>query len=72
MARYLYSAAMSLDGFIAGPEGDMSWLAEYVDGAGETVDALVPQIGALLVRLEPLEVAYTAPITNVWARVIRP
>ena len=25
MAKFLYSAAMSLDGFIAGPGGDMSW-----------------------------------------------
>ena len=26
MARFLYSVTMSLDGFIAGPGGDMSWL----------------------------------------------
>ena len=26
MAKVLYSATMSLDGFMAGPSGDMSWL----------------------------------------------
>ena len=30
MAKLLYSATVSLDGFIAGPEGDMSWLTEYL------------------------------------------
>jgi len=29
MANFIYSAAMSLDGFIAGPGGDMSWMADY-------------------------------------------
>lgn len=48
MARVLYSAAMSLDGFIAGPDGDMSWLTPHM-GPNPTVDALVPRIGALLV-----------------------
>ena len=33
MATLIYSAAMSLDGFIAGPGGDMSWLAPHVGGA---------------------------------------
>ncbi|MFC6021991.1 dihydrofolate reductase family protein [Plantactinospora solaniradicis] len=48
MAKLLYSASMSLDGFIAGPGGDMSWLAEHV-GPNPAVDELVPRIGALLV-----------------------
>jgi dihydrofolate reductase len=39
---------MSVDGFIAGPNGDMSWLADYV-GPDPTVDELIPQVGALLV-----------------------
>ena len=30
MATVIYSAAMSLDGFIAGPGGDMSWLGEFL------------------------------------------
>ncbi|MFB9931573.1 dihydrofolate reductase, partial [Amycolatopsis halotolerans] len=29
MGKLLYSAAMSLDGYIAGPGGDMGWLAPY-------------------------------------------
>jgi dihydrofolate reductase len=48
MAKLLYSAAMSLDGFIAGPAGDMQWLKPYL-GPNPTVDALVDRIGSLLV-----------------------
>jgi dihydrofolate reductase len=48
MARLLYSVTMSLDGFIAGPGGDMSWLTEHI-GPNPTVDALIGDIGALLV-----------------------
>ena len=48
MAKFLYSAAMSVDGFIAGPGGDMGWLSDHL-GPNETIDRLVPQIGALLV-----------------------
>jgi dihydrofolate reductase len=44
----LYSATMSLDGFIAGPGGDMSWLTSYL-GPNPTADGLVDQIGALLI-----------------------
>ncbi|MFC5819634.1 dihydrofolate reductase family protein [Nonomuraea harbinensis] len=48
MAKMLYSVSMSLDGFIAGPGGDMSWLAEHL-GPNPTVDDLLPQVGSLLV-----------------------
>lgn len=48
MATLLYSASMSLDGFIAGPGGDMSWLARFL-GPNPAVDALVGDIRALLV-----------------------
>ncbi|MCU1677997.1 MAG: hypothetical protein JWM93_2755 [Frankiales bacterium] len=48
MAKMLYSATMSLDGFIAGPDGDMSWLTPHF-GPNPTVEALVDEIGALLV-----------------------
>jgi dihydrofolate reductase len=48
MAKLLYSAALSLDGFIAGPGGDMSWLVPYL-GPNPAVDELTSQIGALLV-----------------------
>lgn len=49
MSRLLYSATMSLDGFIAGPDGDMSWLSEHLDDVEVDVDALMATIGALLV-----------------------
>lgn len=48
MARLLYSATMSLDGFIAGPGGDMSWLTGYL-GPNPAIDEVIGQIGALLV-----------------------
>ena len=48
MGKVLYSATMSLDGFIAGPGGDMSWLAGHL-GPNPVVDALIDQVGALLV-----------------------
>ena len=48
MAKLLYSATMSLDGFISGPGGDMSWLTEHL-GPNPLVDDLVGDIGALLV-----------------------
>ena len=49
MAKLLYSAGMSLDGYIAGYGGDMSWLAEHVGGADSTADRLLENTGALLV-----------------------
>jgi dihydrofolate reductase len=48
MATMLYSVTMSLDGFIAGPGGDMSWLTAHL-GPDPLVDELVGQVGALLV-----------------------
>lgn len=56
----LYAATMSLDGFIAGRDGDMSWLgtvlAETANDAPEAlgvdttdVDTLMEQVGCLLV-----------------------
>jgi dihydrofolate reductase len=38
---------MSLDGFIAGPGGDLSWMADYL-GPNPVVDELIPQTGAIL------------------------
>ncbi|MFI7521856.1 dihydrofolate reductase family protein [Micromonospora globbae] len=49
MTKVLYSATMSLDGFIAGPGGDMSWLTEHVGGPNPLADDLLDRIGALLV-----------------------
>lgn len=48
MAKLLYSATMSLDGFIAGADGDMSWLTEHL-GPNEEVGKLIGEIGALLI-----------------------
>jgi dihydrofolate reductase len=48
MGKLLYSATMSLDGFIAGAGGDMSWLTEHL-GPNPAVDELIGRIGALLV-----------------------
>jgi dihydrofolate reductase len=48
MSRTLYSCTMSLDGFMAGPGGDMQWLRPH-QGPNPVVEALVPRIGALLV-----------------------
>lgn len=47
-SKLLYSATMSLDGLIAGIDGDMSWLAEHLASEPE-VDGLAQSIGALLV-----------------------
>jgi len=48
MTRFIYSATISLDGYIAGPGGDMTWMVPYL-GPNAVIDALIPQIGALLV-----------------------
>jgi dihydrofolate reductase len=48
MAKLMYSATMSLDGFIAGPGGDMSWMRPHL-GPNPEVDELIGDIGALLV-----------------------
>ena len=49
MAKLLYGATMSLDGYIAGPGGDMSWLTEHVGGENPTADRLLSNVGAILV-----------------------
>jgi dihydrofolate reductase len=47
MAKLLYSVTMSLDGFIAGPGGDMSWLTPYLE-PNPLVDDLITRVGAIL------------------------
>jgi len=48
MATVLYSATASLDGFIAGPGGDMSWLTEHLAGPNPTAERLLANVGAIL------------------------
>lgn len=47
MGAVLWHITMSLDGFIAGPDDDMTWLGGYV-GPNPTVDDVLPNIGAVL------------------------
>jgi dihydrofolate reductase len=47
-ARTLYSCTMSLDGFMAGPGGDMQWLRPHL-GPNPLAEDLVDRIGSLLV-----------------------
>ncbi|GHG48651.1 MULTISPECIES: dihydrofolate reductase family protein [Amycolatopsis] len=46
MAKLLYAFSCSIDGFIAGPGGDMSWLTPFL---GPPPEGLLLRIGALLV-----------------------
>ena len=48
MARLLYSATASLDGYIAGPGGDMSWLTEHLEQENPTAERLLRNVGAIL------------------------
>ena len=54
MVKLLYSVSMSLDGFIAGPGGDMSWLTPYF-GPNPGIEGLMDRIGALLVGRRTFE-----------------
>ncbi|MGR6316464.1 dihydrofolate reductase family protein [Micromonospora soli] len=49
MAKLLYSATASLDGYLAGPGGDMSWLTEHLGGENPTAERLLADVGAILV-----------------------
>ncbi|QIZ39035.1 dihydrofolate reductase family protein [Saccharopolyspora sp. ASAGF58] len=49
MSTVQYQCSMSLDGFIAGPGGDMSWLGELVLESDPATAAIVHQVGALLI-----------------------
>jgi dihydrofolate reductase len=49
VGKVLWHTMMSLDGFIAGPNDDMSWAFGMDTGSGETVGQVVSSTGALLV-----------------------
>ena len=71
MAKLLYSATMSLDGFIAGSGGDMSWFVEHL-GPNPMVDDVIERTGALLVghRTFRGDDPYRGT-EHVWLRVLR-
>ena len=48
MSKVLWHVTMSLDGFITGAGGDMSWMAGY-GGPNPTVTDVLGKIGALLI-----------------------
>lgn len=48
MARVVYSATCSLDGYIAAPGGDMQWLTPYLQPNPE-VERFSEEVGAMLV-----------------------
>lgn len=49
VSKLLYSATMSLDGFIAGAGGDMQWLTRHLTEPNPEAASLMNDIGALLV-----------------------
>ncbi|GAA2354813.1 deaminase [Catellatospora methionotrophica] len=48
MGKVLWHITMSLDGFVTGPGGDMSWMAGY-EGPNPAVDEVMSRIGAVLI-----------------------
>ena len=49
MGKLLWHTVMSLDGFVAGPNDDMSWVFGSDAGSRQTVDEVLSSLGALLV-----------------------
>ena len=49
MGKLLWHTMMSLDGFMAGANDDMSWVFGLDAGSGQTVDEVLASTGALLV-----------------------
>jgi dihydrofolate reductase len=49
VGKLLWHTMMSLDGFTAGPNDDMSWVFGVESGSGETVGEVLSSTGALLV-----------------------
>jgi dihydrofolate reductase len=47
-SKALYSCTMSLDGYMAGPGGDMSWLLPHL-GPHPVGDAIMDRVGSLLI-----------------------
>jgi dihydrofolate reductase len=69
MGKVLWHITMSLDGFIAGPGDDMSWLAGHV-GENPTADEVMARIGALLIGNRTYQLARTEagrPYGGAWS-----
>ncbi|WP_225973203.1 dihydrofolate reductase family protein [Nesterenkonia natronophila] len=50
MTTFIYSAAASADGYIAGPGGDMQWLRAFMGGDPDPLlEKMIPQVTALLI-----------------------
>jgi dihydrofolate reductase len=58
MGQVLWHVTMSLDGFIAGPRDDKTWLADYL-GPDPTADEVLAQVGALLMGDRTYQLART-------------
>ena len=58
MGQVLWHVTMSLDGYIAGPRDDMTWLADYL-GPNPTADEVLAQVGALLIGDRTYQLAKT-------------
>jgi dihydrofolate reductase len=58
MGQVLWHVTMSLDGYIAGPRDDMTWLADYL-GPNPTADEVLARVGALLLGDRTYQVART-------------
>jgi dihydrofolate reductase len=58
MGQVLWHVTMSLDGYIAGPRDDMTWLAEYF-GPNQTAEEVLARVGALLLGDRTYQVAKT-------------
>jgi hypothetical protein len=44
MSKVVWHTMMSLDGFIAGPNGDMRWMSGVDGGSGDTADEAEPPV----------------------------
>ncbi|MEU0788717.1 dihydrofolate reductase family protein [Amycolatopsis sp. NPDC005961] len=60
MAKVLYHITMSLDGFVAGPADDMTWLAGLHTGPNPAVSRLLGELGAVVMGHHTYAPATTA------------
>jgi dihydrofolate reductase len=60
MAKLLYHITMSLDGFVAAPGDDMTWLSGLPAGPNPVVDRVIGGIGAVLMGHHTYAPATTA------------